>query len=486
MDVQETKRYTGYWWLPNNPSKQVSGSLCIDPRKGVELETVGSLLAREVFDTRQEIFSQEVLLGVTTDGKAITLIDLHNTRSSSNLNSSQFDLSISIYSARLAIIGRRHFINKDEITFTSAAVRFSLVDEWLYRRVFSYEEKVDERGCRKVSVEYACPDSINFYINSIDAYFRTDYVFSQYPSFFKWQIVHKAFLKIAPDQPQSLDWYMEQFYSLQKLLTVMIGFPVIPLAIVGSGNDIPIGENATTKEEFQIYSKVYDDSQEIIEKHPNQLLLAITVPSLGTELSVIVNNWFKKAEILDPATTLYIATLSTRLRYAEFQLLNYAQALEALHRRVFGGKYMLDKEYEPICSELTNSISKTISKDHRNSLKNRIKYGNEFSQRKRIKELLDEVWENCLDQFIDDKKKFIGNVIGTRNYLVHPDESSASEAVFGTEIFYLAERLKVLLVTHLLIQLGIPKENVYRAVKQFDPFHYLKCGDENHANTDIN
>ena len=92
-------------------------------------------------------------------------------------------MSISIYSARLAIVGRRHFINKDEITFTSAAVRFSLVDEWLSRSGFSYEEEVDERGCRKVSVKYACPDSINFYIDSIGAYFYTNYVFSQYPSF---------------------------------------------------------------------------------------------------------------------------------------------------------------------------------------------------------------------------------------------------------------------------------------------------------------
>lgn len=216
------------------------------------------------------------------------------------------------------------------------------------------------------------------------------------------------------------------------------------------------------------------------------MLLTVTILSLGTELSVIVNNWFEKAEILDPVTTLYIATLSTGLGYAEFQLLNYAQALEALHRRVFGGKYMSDEEYELICSELTNSIPETISNDHQNSLKNKIKYGNEFSQRKRIKELLDEVWEDCLNQFIDNKKKFIGNVIDTRNYLVHYDESSASKAVFGTEIFYLAERLKVLLVTHLLIQLGIPKENVYRAVKQFNPFDYLKCGDKNHANTDIN
>jgi hypothetical protein len=155
-------------------------------------------------------------------------------------------------------------------------------------------------------------------------------------------------------------------------------------------------------------------------------------------------------------------------------LLNYAQALEALHRRVVGGQYMSDEEYQSIFNTLAEKIPESINRSHKQSLTSRLKYGNEFSQRKRIKELLDQVWEGCLNQFISDKNCFIERVINTRNYLIHYDENSASNAAVGTEIFYLAEKLKILLLVHLLIQIGIPKEDVFAAIKRFDPFNYLK------------
>jgi hypothetical protein len=169
-----------------------------------------------------------------------------------------------------------------------------------------------------------------------------------------------------------------------------------------------------------------------------------------------------------------VATLSIDLGYSEFRLLNYAQGLEALHRRVFGGKYITDDEYEPIADVLIKSIPEEVARDHRSSLEGRIKYGHEFSQRKRIKLLLDDVWTGCLDEFIEDKNTFVDKVVNTRNYLIHFDPISASKAVFGTEIFYIAERLRILLVTHILLKLDIPRENVYRAIKQFNQFTYLK------------
>ena len=183
---------------------------------------------------------------------------------------------------------------------------------------------------------------------------------------------------------------------------------------------------------------------------------------------------FEKSEILKPAIILYVATLSIDLGYSEFRLLNYAQALEALHRRVFGGKYLTDEEYEPVCQTLIDSIPESLQRSHRDSLKGRIKYGHEFSQRKRIKLLLDEVWEDCLDQFIDNKNNFIDKVINTRNYLIHYDSSSESQAVKGIEIFYIAERLKIILIVHILLQLGIPQKNVYRNIKRFADFKYLR------------
>ena len=89
--------------------------------------------------------------------------------------------------------------------------------------------------------------------------------------------------------------------------------------------------------------------------------------------------------------------------------------------------------------------------------------------------LLDDVWEDCLEQFIDNKSTFIDKVINTRNYLIHYDESSRNNAVLDSQLFYLAQRLKVLLIVQILIQIGISRTTVYTAVKQFDSFEYLKC-----------
>ena len=88
--------------------------------------------------------------------------------------------------------------------------------------------------------------------------------------------------------------------------------------------------------------------------------------------------------------------------------------------------------------------------------------------------LLDEVWEGCLDQFIENKNIFINKVINTRNYLIHYDSASESQAVKGIEIFYIAERLRIILIVYILLQLDISKDNVYRNIKKFADFEYLR------------
>jgi ApeA N-terminal domain 1 len=475
----ETKKYEGYWWFPDNPDKKVTGSLSIDQREGIEVKTIGSLLPQQaLFSNQIELLSQEILLGQTVDGSCITLIGTHCTNWDSGSDEFSSDLSKSTHTATLAIVGKRHFLSKNEIVFSSAEVRFSLLDEWLCKSGFTFKHESNSKGYpTKFNLEYEYPEVLEFSIDSIEAEFKTNYIFNRNKTnlqWQQWQLGHKSFLGITPAQPQTFDWYSKKFDSLRKFLIVMTGFPLSTGEIVGYGDESYIYSNSDikTKEKFQVYVKLSDSFLDTVDKHPAHLL--INLPSLETELSTVLNTWFQKSEILDPAVILYVATLSIDLGYSEFRLLNYAQGLEALHRRVFGGKYITDDEYDPIASVLIKSIPKEVDKDHRSSLEGRIKHGHEFSQRKRIKFLLDDVWTGCLDEFIEDKNAFVNKVVNTRNYLIHFDPISASKAVFGTEIFYVAERLKVLLITHILIQLDIPRENVYRAVKQFTPFAYLK------------
>ena len=472
----ETKRYEGYWWFPNNPDKKVTGILSINQREGIEVKTIGSFLPRHaLFGSQIDLPSQEILLGQTIDGNSITLIGINCTNWNSNSDDFSFDLSTSTHSASLAIVGKRHFLSKNEVIFSAAEVRFNLLDEWLCKSGFTFKDEHDDRGYpTKFNLEYKYPENLEFSIDSIEAKLKTNYVFNRNKTNLQWQQGDKSFLRLTPTQPQTFDWYLKNFDNLRKFLIVTTGFPISTSEIVGYGDEFYIytDSDATTKEQFQIYVKLSNVFLDTVNKHPGELL--INLPLLGTELCTVLNTWFQKSEILHPAVILYVATLSIDLGYSEFRLLNYAQGLEALHRRVFGGRYLENDKYEPIASAIINSIPSDVSRDHRSSLKGRIKYGHEFSQRKRIKLLLDDVWKGCLDEFIEDKNNFIDKVINTRNYLIHFDPESSSKAVFGTEIFYISERLKILLITHILIQLDIPRENVYRAIKQFNPFIHLK------------
>jgi hypothetical protein len=472
----ETKKYEGYWWFPDNPDKKVTGTLSINQREGIEVKTIGSLLPRQaLFSDQIDLLSKEILLGQTVDGKFITLIGINCTNWNSNSDESSLDLSTAIHTASLAIVGKRHFLSKNEVIFSSAEVRFSLLDEWLCKSGFTFKDEHDDRGYpTKFNLEYEYPEVLEFDIDSIEAKFKTNYIFNRNKINLQWQLSHKSFLQLTPIQPQTFDWYSKKFDSLRRFLIVMTGFPISTGEIVGYGDEFYIysGSDIKTKEQFQVYVRLSNSFLDTDNKHPTELL--INLPLLGTELGTVLNNWFQKSEILDPAVILYVATLSIDLGYSEFRLLNYAQGLEALHRRVFGGKYITDDEYEPIANVLIKSIPKEVGRDHRSSLEGKIKYGHEFSQRKRIKLLLDNVWAGCLDEFIEDKNSFVDKVVNTRNYLIHFDPTSASKAVFGTEIFYVAERLRILLITHILLQLNIPRENVYRAITQFNPFTYLK------------
>lgn len=466
MDAETTK-YEGYWWFPDNPDKKVTGILSINRREGIELRIISSL--QSLYDQT----SPEIILGQLINGRLITLIDSTSINSQSNPSNSAIDLSTCTYISQVAISGKRHFQSKNDIVFASADVRFSLLDEWLHKSGFNHNSEISKEGyLNKFNLKYEYPEIIEFDIHFLNSRLKTNYRFNRHHKFLKHDLTQKSFFTIKPNNPQNINWYDRTFDSLRKFVTIVSGYSVSITDFIAYGNEY----NLTAKEEFIVSFKLPNTFIETFNQHPATLL---THPDhLGTELSAILNNWFDKSEKLEPAILLYDATVSIDLGYSEFRLLNYAQALEALHRRVFGGKYLTDEKYSSVCNTIVKSIPKSLERSHRDSLKGRIKYGHEFSQRKRIKLLLDEVWDDLLDQFIDNKTVFINQVINTRNYLIHYDSSSESQAVKGIKIHYLAERLKIILIAHILLQLGMPRNVVGRDIKRFANFEYLKIGRE--------
>lgn len=220
----EAKKYEGYWWLPSDPEKKVTGSLFINRRGGIELRTIGSLLPQQDFlSDWLKKSSPEIILGQTVNGDLVTLISSICIKHESNLSISSSDLSTSTYKSKFAVVGENQFNTKNDIAFTFADVSFSLLDEWLFKSGFDCDEERNiQRHLVKFNLEYEYPEVMEFDIASLQAKLKTRYFLCEDSSYLKWHLTHRSSLRITPEHTQKIDWYMQKLESLRRFLTALL------------------------------------------------------------------------------------------------------------------------------------------------------------------------------------------------------------------------------------------------------------------------
>lgn len=428
--TEQENLYKGYWWFSDNPDNKSAGIASIGMHKGADVETIGSLISSgELFNKPLNFLSDKCLLGETSTG-AVTLLGV--VSGSHKFSSST--LSEGNYSADIAIVGPSHFHTRDDVIFSSVEVEFDLLNEWIGSSGITVEYDVDRDGCwQEARIKYRFPEVSEFYIEPIGAKIRTNYRCLPNMSFCDKRIRHNSSLVLTPDTPQQFSWYLQKIESLRRFLVVVTGYSLSVKKLIGIRDST--NEEHSRGEEFQIYMRRSEGFAKTPTVEPSETLTCLF--RTKSDLGSMLNAWFGKTDILTPAITLYAATLSVALVYSEFRLVNYAQALETLDRGI--------------------NADKKPSK-------------------KRMKRLLDGIWEDCMKEFIDDIDDFVDKAIATRNYAVHfnPYENEKDKIVYGNDIYYLAERLKVLLIANILLQLDLPREEVYQAILRFEPFCYLK------------
>ena len=107
--------------------------------------------------------------------------------------------------------------------------------------------------------------------------------------------------------------------------------------------------------------------------------------------------------------------------FLELKLLALAQAAEAYHRRVYEGqdRYMAPAEYEKdVLPQLQAAIPATLQQSHRQALSNHVKFGNEFSFRRRLTAFFEE-HEVALAVVVPSPGDWIARIVDYRNSLTH-------------------------------------------------------------------
>lgn len=185
--------------------------------------------------------------------------------------------------------------------------------------------------------------------------------------------------------------------------------------------------------------------------------MLIRFPDIASRFAEVLDIWYANAERLKHVYDLFFAATQHDTIYLEQDFLQLAQAIEVFSRVARGGKYLSETDYKGIADLLLAAIPPTTDGALRQSLNSRIRFGNEYSLRKRITTILRDLEPATVQLITDSINDFVGRVVDTRNYLVHLDDTSAGNALSGDKLYQAMNKLRLLLMVLLMLELQFPE-----------------------------
>jgi len=453
--VEELK-IEGFWWLPERQDLELPGTLTFSPHEGFSLEVQGLI---------SELPELDIILGCSHQGEDITLYKCFMSFYEFNI----FGFDRLTFSAHFGFIGA-HFSRSSEIKFKKISVRYRYLDEWLGVSVFDSTHKHDE--CL-IEVNDKLQESIEInLLEDIKIQFQIK-LLTIYPSQKEVCIKKEALFTLEFPEEKDFEDLYRYINIFQNLLSLLISETTYPIKIYGYSEKLA----------YIFGDKKYYKPIEIIYKLPPFMLkkeektiypfeMLCPYLSIKENITTIFNNWLEKAEVLEPVHDLYFGVIYNGDLYLRFQFLSLVMALEVYHRRMIRNEDISREKHEKRIRRILDNIP---NEQDRKWLQEKLKYSNEPSLRKRLRDIYKKLKGiEFIKSIIPNEKKFIDKVVNTRNYLVHYDLSLKDKALRGEKLYWLTQKLRVMVEMCLLKELGLSDETINNIYEQNIKYSSLK------------
>lgn len=453
----------GRWWLPERPDRTVSGLLEYSSDEILlilagELGGPGSQL--EGIISSSDVGRAPVIHGFTDCGKKLTLLKAVEVDSRSH--NVQDPVRV-VYSA-LYILSGYHSKSVDELSINSLEIGFAHLNSFVNARVVNSERQASDQIVRTVTMRYEAPEKRILRIRSLNADVELDTDFNATERQMAFHLDATMLLRLKPDAPQSLEGYfVVHLWRLCYLLSLLTGERVSP-------QWMRVGVAESESEHWLLYRAVTpQDSQPTVGSG----LLLFYYAHIVDRLDEICERWFSVSDTLLSAMYLFMNALRQSGTDPRPRFLATTQAIEAFSRATTDSKYMPADDYEKLVERvLEDAIPACVTRDHRNSLKTRIKYGYEHSQRKQLQGLMNSLQPEMQECICRSVGEFVSGAIDTRNYLTHYTEALRKHALQGVELAWATEKLLMLLRVLFLRYLGIDEALIVRRITEHPVFRY--------------
>lgn len=431
----------GKWWLPENPGKKVDGALKITPGEGAKLELYDILGNTDSIKEKYEL-----ILGITSYGSDITLYSCFIEESTLGHIKS---MKLKVY----CVIDGAHYESKDSIRFQSVSIQLPYIEEW--ENVACFDIKRNENN-NEILIKYKKSDSVMLYKSKE---FRLEIIHHQKNLWFsevqkEVHLKQSSFFEITCLADKSFGNYSRILFNLIKLFSFIAMKPLLPIEVRA------IDENSSFTFPIWIY---YPIISSIDFKPIFRLSLLFTLDDIKEISQQVFENWFRKGDLLKPVFNLYFCTFYDSEMYLEHRFLCLVQALESYHRRTKKNTDLLQELHKERIAVILNSVPS----EHKNWLREKLRYSNEPSLRKRLNEIIDE-YSLIIGKIIENKDRFIQKIVNTRNYYTHYDKGLKDKAAKGIELLILSRKIRILIELCILSELGFDKSFLERVFPKLE------------------
>jgi len=441
-------RYTGKWWLPDNPAIQIPGTLRFGQVDGAILDLQGNLAEDTAMYYR---FNPAIVNGISSDGKDFTLYRCLRGRMTIYHAEDFKRFETSTLFAHNVFVGVA-FKSEKDITFNQLRVRYSQFDAWVDISGFTFKDNRVEQVLR-----YKQPNPIRILIDD-ELTLYIDFLGSWAPySVTEPRMTQRTWLVIVPSKPIHLEKYLQVMRRLEIFLSFAICEPIHPLDIRGKTEFAKV-----TKGDYSFCEDVGVFYQ--LASTPKQRTTASFEPmfsyeTIANRFEDILRNWFKKAERLEPIYELYFVSVYGRQMYQEQKFLCLIQALESYHRRMVNNRELPEKDHNKRIEE----IMCHVPSEYQEWLERKLDYSNEPTLRRRLDELLNR-FPTTASSLIENTGAFVSEVCKTRNYLTHYDPKLKDAVAKGNALDRITWQLTALVEMCLLEELGFTLDEVHNCV----------------------
>ena len=442
--IQEIES-NGCFWLPDDPERQLSGTLKVSDSGSVLLEVMGHFGELDFNKTPK----LDRVLGYIEVGGDVTL------ENCTCLNLKTGGISKSIFQVSLALIGACY--EKDDITFSKVSFSVEGFNQWMGGSGISGTRNYEDKS---ILIKYEPLPKVEFTLHN-NVKFTFDYSSDFQQNLNEVRLTERPCILLESDDSKPYEFFLSLIFQITNFFCFAIDRTITLELVTGFSSkfQIDLGDESFDKP-IRLYYKSRPFSEENLEIHSHNMLFRYD--HFRDNIGVVLTKWLANYERFKPVFNLYFASKFGE-NYLEAKFLFLAQGIETLHRYENKNETYID---ESKYGELKECLMIACPEEHKDWLKGKLEHGNELSLRKRIKQMITPF--NTF--FGNNQKRLIQKIIDTRNYLTHYSERLEQSKVDKGELWKVCMKLEHLFQLHLLRLIGMTDGQIEDLISKNERF----------------